>query len=730
PLGIFFLRNPDTFLTRIAQVAAPSWRDAFDGVWRCLQALVWPGAGDGYIRFNAPGAPVMRPVAAVLALLGLIRLLSVRRTTALEAAGRLLVVAGGLVMILPSALATGEITPSNLRMVGIYPFLAVLPAWGLHTVLQLLPASWSLRRPDSRARFPSRVHLALLTALLLVGAALTAWQYRDWAASGALFQAADGEMTLAAAALDAAVGPETTVYVASEHYRHPTVAALAMRYADAKWLTGGATLVLPPAGDAVTIVPDSQRPPAPWPAKVAALGEVSRVRGPAGDAGVTVTHLSAAGVAASRAELRAGEPVADFAHVVWVHSAAPATLCRAGEPCPMLVAWEPRAPYSALQPVVRFLHTETGEWARTMAFHYPSEQWTPGELVLDQLLLALPVEMPPGGNYRIGVGFFDPDREEALPRLVDERYAGSEVRFPLSQPGIAIVPATAVPSPAQVAGACPGVPRSEAHIGEALSLLGAQVMADATLLPGSPLTVRLCWQALAASPAFDTIMLLLSSTGSETVLFAGAAAPGYGFERWRAGEVIETRHPVRIPRDLPAGDYALTLQLDEAATTVGLDTLSVAPLARRFAAPETANAIDASFSAASGELIRLVGYELFVDVASDGLGVTLVWQALAAMEEDYVVFLHLRDAASDALIVQVDEMPQSPDATAAVRYPTSLWMPGEVITDRHTLALPEVPLSGAAYLYVGLYLPEDGTHLTVAGVSRLQLASFPEALLE
>jgi hypothetical protein len=53
----------------------------------------------------------------------------------------------------------------------------------------------------------------------------------------------------------------------------------------------------------------------------------------------------------------------------------------------VLLTWEACAPYPALEPVVRLTHPQTGEWARTMAFHYPPEQWTPGDVVLDQLTL-------------------------------------------------------------------------------------------------------------------------------------------------------------------------------------------------------------------------------------------------------------------------------------------------------------------------------------------------------
>ncbi len=277
PLGLFFLQHPEAFTTRITQVASPNWSDALRGIWLCLRALVWPGVGDGYVRFNLPHLPLMDVISALLALLGLVSRLRLRRKDSLGSAAFILVIGAIVVMILPSGLATGELTPSNLRMAGLFPFLALLPAWGLSEGLRVFggmaPGKWQMRTSDGRPQpsaYAALLPLSLASLLFLGGAARTASIYARWSSSDALFRAADGEMVLAARALDAAIetAPDpagVTVYIASEHYRHPTVAALAEHYGDAKWLTGGATLVLPEHGDAVYLVPDNAPPPAPWP---------------------------------------------------------------------------------------------------------------------------------------------------------------------------------------------------------------------------------------------------------------------------------------------------------------------------------------------------------------------------------------------------------------------------------------------------------------------------------
>ncbi|MCL5999195.1 MAG: glycosyltransferase family 39 protein [Chloroflexi bacterium] len=328
PLGIYFITHPETFSTRIAQVAAPTLQEALNGVWLCLKGLVLPGAGDPYIRFNQPGRPILDPLFAVLAGVGLIALLRPRPTSAADGAARLLLVLAPLVMLLPSALATAEITPSNLRLVGVYPFLAIWVGIGAVKVLQ----------PLARLPYLRAFGLGLL---LLPGAILTHQAYTSWATSSELFYATDGEMVLAAKALDAADLSHTTAYIASLHYRHPTVAALANHYSQAKWLTGGSTLVLPPQGDALYIVPASLPPPAGWPTALTQRWTTEAAYAPDGSVALTMHRLSAKDIAA----LRPTQVAADFAHVTIVHNAEALAPCYVSEPCPILVTWQPRAPY-------------------------------------------------------------------------------------------------------------------------------------------------------------------------------------------------------------------------------------------------------------------------------------------------------------------------------------------------------------------------------------------------
>jgi hypothetical protein len=704
PLGVFFLRHPETFTTRITQVAAPTWREALRGVGLCLRALVWPGGGDPYVRFNRPGQPVMDGLSAVLALVGLAALVLTAAPDDLARAGRGMVVLAIGVMILPSALATGEITPSNLRMVGLFPFLAVLPAWGLDRLLRMA------QRRHARRRWA----IALAAVALVVGGSRTMVIYVRWASSPALFRTADGEMVLAARALDRLNLRGATAYIASEHYRHPTVGALADRYAEAVWLTGGANLVLPPEGDMVALVPDSLAPPAPWPEAVTARWRTERLRGPGGEVVLLVHRLPASEVQALRARLTGREDGAraDFAHVAWVHGARPTLDCRVASPCPILVTWEPRAVYPAVQPVVRLLHRTAGEWARTMAFHYAPEQWTPGDVVLDYLVVTPPVGTPPGDGYRIGVSFFDTAARTSLPLLQDERFAGLEARFP--ETGgfrLAPMPAERIPAPGVASSACPGVSRDAGWSVEGLRLLGWALSPEDEALPGEVVKLRLCWRATSPAPDLDEVRLVLEGGEASLPLYAGAPAGGFAFAAWREGEIVEDRYDLRLPRTLDAGTYTLALHLD--GESLALADLAVQPIARTFTAPAVAQRVDADF----GGRVRLLGYDRAPLRPGEPWRITLFWQALDEMAVDYTVFVHLRPVEDGGPATQVDEMPRQG------AYPTSLWLPGEVVSDTHTLAVP-ADLAPASYaIDVGLYVPETGRYLPVAGDVSLTLGT-------
>jgi len=76
--------------------------------------------------------------------------------------------------------------------------------------------------------------------------------------------------------------------------------------------------------------------------------------------------------------------------------------------------------------------------------------------------------------------------------------------------------------------------------------------------------------------------------------------------------------------------------------------------------------------------------------------VTLVWQSLQPVTYDATVFVHLLEADGD-LLAQVDRQPLDD------QFPTSYWLPGQVITD--TIRLPSLNdhYDGPMAVTVGMY---------------------------
>jgi hypothetical protein len=113
-----------------------------------------------------------------------------------------------------------------------------------------------------------------------------------------------------------------------------------------------------------------------------------------------------------------------------------------------------------------------------------------------------------------------------------------------------------------------------------------------------------------------------------------------------------------------------------------------------------------------GEQTALVGYEVnggpvpAVLKSGDSLRLVLYWRALAKLDRDYTVFVHLEDQAQ-RIWGQKDSEPR------AGNYPTSLWDAGEIVRDeRDLIVAPDAP-PGEYELAVGLYLVSTGERLLV-----------------
>lgn len=143
---------------------------------------------------------------------------------------------------------------------------------------------------------------------------------------------------------------------------------------------------------------------------------------------------------------------------------------------------------------------------------------------------------------------------------------------------------------------------------------------------------------------------------------------------------------------MPTGQRLTHTQGD--TFTIGQVTLTPLPNARNLPNPQTTT---------FGGQIALLGYTLssISPQAGEPVELTLYWQALRPIAQDYVVFAHLIDPATATKYADSNAMPSQ------WTRPTSSWQPDEIITDTHTLTVhPDTPQ--AIYeLEIGLYTRDD-----------------------
>ena len=90
---------------------------------------------------------------------------------------------------------------------------------------------------------------------------------------------------------------------------------------------------------------------------------------------------------------------------------------------------------------------------------------------------------------------------------------------------------------------------------------------------------------------------------------------------------------------------------------------------------------------------------------------------MTELSESYRVFVHLL-SEDGRIVAQADGLP------AGWTRPTTGWLPGEFIIDRHTIALPTTLPSGNYTLTTGLYLPNASRLQQPNGQDNIPLTTF------
>jgi hypothetical protein len=195
----------------------------------------------------------------------------------------------------------------------------------------------------------------------------------------------------------------------------------------------------------------------------------------------------------------------------------------------------------------------------------------------------------------------------------------------------------------------------------------------------------------------------------------------FPLQRWPEGRVVGQPFALPLPIDLRAGLYDLELGLYYVGNGNALGyhsaegaTDDIVPLGR--IKIDLPSATTHELGAVSrlgftvGDAISLLGYRLPSKSPihpGGSIKVNLYWQALASPPRDFTAFVHLLDAGG-VLRAQSDASPR------AGTYPTSIWMPGEIIMDPRTLILSQDAPPGDYHLEVGMYEWPSLTRLPMA----------------
>jgi len=239
--------------------------------------------------------------------------------------------------------------------------------------------------------------------------------------------------------------------------------------------------------------------------------------------------------------------------------------------------------------------------------------------------------------------------------------------------------------------------------------------------PGESVTLTMTWAK--ALPDYTVRVRLMGVTAhllEPAPVWAEASAA-------IAGQ--ETALTLALPDDLPPGLYVPRVTVSAAsaagkveqppqtAAGVGMSTLSLAPVqvvTGRWATGQ--EPVLAAFGAEGAPpAISLVQAEA-LGLPDGQVEVRLTWRSERQAPLNYALSVRLRDGEGEQIVSR--DLPPTLGG-----YPTSLWQPRELITDRVVLTPPEEPVSGDGYsLEIVLY---DRQTLKATGVALVEGLSLP-----
>jgi hypothetical protein len=268
------------------------------------------------------------------------------------------------------------------------------------------------------------------------------------------------------------------------------------------------------------------------------------------------------------------------------------------------------------------------------------------------------------------------------------------------------------------------------NLDDKVLFLGYDLVSADTVRQSEDLHVRLYWLALQPlNINYSSFLHLDAPPDYATWATSDNAHPGdpqaqmaIPTSGWWTSLHVRDEHRLEVPPDMPLVQYLLRVGLYDRRTgkrlkvladdgSVTGDSITLQPLHVRRAKPTSLRGLPYRSQVAFGDRIELLGYDLERgnwELGIEDFELTLYWRAKAVVENDYTVFVHLVDQEGK-LWGQGDGVP------VRGTYPTSAWLPGQLVEDKHVIqADPNTP-PGSYRVLVGLYDPATLERLEAIG---------------
>lgn len=372
-----------------------------------------------------------------------------------------------------------------------------------------------------------------------------------------------------------------------------------------------------------------------------------------------------------------------------------------GQPLVITFYWRVLAmPPAERYVYLRLVDAQGRIWARAdsppvMGF-WSVSRLEPDMLIEDAQELPIPPGTPPG-TYRLEAGWYDSASGQTLPATGQPLGGGGGLLLGEIHLGW------------QSLSVSPDLPhQTDTPLAPNAHLVGYEAPPPAATT-GDVLPLHLAWRK--ASSLWD-----FTAVPNNFVMFEwrqGQRASAeqidplpFPIEEWGRDALLRSQHEVIVPPTLAAGRYELAVMLHTGSDPAGeaflLGWVEVASPPHQFDLPASAR-----LPAAPAQLepsITLAGYE--TRLTPQALELKLYWQTEAPLTNRYKVFAQLL-TPDNTLLAQSDTFP------AGDQRPTTGWLPGEIITDAHTLTFSTPPASGKYRLIAGLYDPLTGQRLSL-----------------